>query len=127
MRGGRAALPALAEEAGYRVSVEYAEAGNLPDGTVFNQVPSPGEPAQSGSSIHILVAGPEPGSVFPTVVGYPFQQAKARLDEIGAEVELRFEAESNPDDARRRSGVVWKQDPAGGAPNAGPIILWVNP
>ncbi len=117
----------LAEEAGYRVSVEYAEAGNLPDGTVFNQVPSPGEPAQSGSSIHILVAGPEPGSVFPTVVGYPFQQAKARLDEIGAEVELRFEAESDPDDARRRSGVVWKQDPAGGAPNAGPIVLWVNP
>jgi penicillin-binding protein 1A len=116
-----------AEEAGYRTHVEYAEAGNLPDGTVFNQVPSPGEPAQSGSTISILVAGPEPGTVFPTLVGYPFQQALARLDDIGAEVDLRFEAESNPADAQRRTGVVWKQDPAGGSPNDGPITLWVNP
>jgi penicillin-binding protein 1A len=117
----------LAEEAGYRIQVEYSEAGNLPDGTVFNQVPSPGEPAQSGSTISILVSGPEPGTVFPTLVGYPFQQAMARLEDIGAEVDLRFEAESNPADAQRRTGVVWKQDPAGGAPNDGPITLWVNP
>ncbi len=117
----------LAEQAGYRVTVKYAEAGNLPDGTVFNQVPSPGEPAQSGSTISILVAGPEPGTEFPSVVGYAFQQAAARLDEIGAEYELRFEPESDPDDARRRTGLVWKQDPAGGAPNEGTVILWVNP
>jgi penicillin-binding protein 1A len=117
----------LAEEAGYRVSAEYAEAGQLPDGTVFNQVPSPGEPAQSGSTINILVSGPEPGTEFPSVVGYPFQQALARLEEIGAKFDLRFETESDPDDARRRTGVVWKQDPAGGALNEGTIVLWVNP
>ena len=124
---GLAGAVHLAEEAGYRVSVAYADAGNLPDGTVFNQVPSPGEPAQSGSTISIMVSGPEPGTEFPTVIGYPFQQATARLDEIGAEYELRFESEADPDDARRRTGVVWKQDPAGGALNEGTIVLWVNP
>lgn len=124
---GLAGAVHLAEEAGYRVSVTYAEAGNLPDGIVFNQVPSPGQPAQSGSSISLMVSGPEPGTEFPTIIGYPVQQAIARLDEIGADYELIFEAESDPDDARRRTGVVWKQDPAGGSPNQGTIRLWVNP
>lgn len=117
----------LAQQAGYLIVPEYAEAGQLPDGTVFNQIPSPGEPAQAGTTINIMVAGPEPGTEFPTVVGYPFQQARARLEEIGAEVVTIFEAEADPNDARNRTGVVWKQDPAGGSPNEGPITLWVNP
>lgn len=113
--------------AGFEVKVEYQDGGALSPGTVFGQNPSAGFPAQAGSTVRLAVAGPEPGSVIPSVVGFPLDHALSELGQIGVGVEVIEAAESNPDDATRRSGVVWKQDPAPGAPATGMIRLWANP
>ncbi|MDR9452051.1 MAG: PASTA domain-containing protein, partial [Acidimicrobiia bacterium] len=101
--------------------------GSLSPGTVFGQNPSAGFPAQAGSAVRLTVAGPEPGSVVPSVVGFPLDHAISDLTEMGVTVRVIEAAESNPDDASRRSGVVWKQDPAPGAPATGTVRLWANP
>jgi beta-lactam-binding protein with PASTA domain len=113
--------------AGFEVKVDYQDGGSLSQGTVFGQNPSAGFPAQAGSAVRLTVAGPEPGSVIPSVVGFPIDHALSELDAIGVTVEVIQAAEANPDDAARRSGVVWKQDPAAGAPASGTVRLWVNP
>jgi 1A family penicillin-binding protein len=114
--------------AGFSARVDWQDGGSLAQGTVFNQSPSGGFPAQSGSDIHLIVAGPEPGSVIPSLLGFPLQQAVNELDQIGVAVRVVTEAEANPDDAKRRTGVVWKQDPAPGAPTDGTTVtLWANP
>ena len=94
---------------------------------MFNQSPSGGFPAQSGSQVNLIVAGPEPGSVIPSVLGFPLAQAVKALEDIGVAVNVVTQAEANPSDAQRRTGVVWKQDPAPGALARGTITLWANP
>ena len=121
-----AAVTAL-NEIGFLTTVEWQDGGGLVQGTVFNQFPSPGFPAQTGSVVRLIVAGPEPGSVIPSVLGFPGGQAEAELAVIGVGVEIIIEAESDPFDAARRPGVVWKQDPAPGADATGLVRLWVNP
>jgi penicillin-binding protein 1A len=113
--------------AGFEVKVDYQDGGSLAQGTVFGQSPSAGFPAQAGSAVRLTVAGPEPGSVIPSLVGFPVDHALSELNAIGVTVEVIQSAEANPDDAVRRSGVVWKQDPAAGAPAAGTVTLWANP
>ena len=112
---------------GFLTTVDWQDGGNLAQGTVFNQLPSPGFPAQVGSVVKLVVAGPEPGSTVPSVLGFPAGQAQTELAQIGVGTELIIEAESNPDDAARRPGVVWKQEPAPGAEATGSVRLWVNP
>lgn len=114
-------------ELGFLTTVEWQDGGDLAQGTVFNQFPSPGFPTQTGSVVRLIVAGPEPGSVVPSVLGFPAGQARSELAQIGVGVQLIIEAESNPDDAARRPDVVWKQDPAPGADAQGVVRLWVNP
>jgi penicillin-binding protein 1A len=121
-----AAVAAL-NAAGFQVKVDYQDGGSLSPGTVFGQNPSIGFPAQAGSTVRLAVAGPEPGSVVPSVVGFPLDHALSELAIIGVTVEVVEASESNPDDATRRSGVVWKQDPGPGAPATGTVRLWANP
>jgi hypothetical protein len=121
-----AAVAAL-NAAGFQVKVDYQDGGSLTPGTVFGQNPSIGFPAQAGSTVRLTVAGPEPGSVVPSVVGFPVDHAVSELSAIGVRVEVIEAAESNPDDALRRSGVVWKQDPGPGASATGTVRLWANP
>jgi penicillin-binding protein 1A len=113
--------------AGFEVEVEWRDGGALAQGTVFDQRPSPGYPAQTGSTVTLTVAGPRPGTVLPAVVGCPLGQAVKELADLGVAVEVITEAEENPEDAARRSGVVWKQNPGPGAPATGVLRLWVNP
>lgn len=120
------AVAALAE-AGFKAKVDYRDGGALAPGTVFGQEPSAGFPAQAGSTVRLTVAGPEPGSVIPSVLGFPVDHAVSELGEIGISIEVITEAESNPEDAQRRAGVVWKQDPGPGAPAEGTVRLWANP
>ena len=121
-----AAVAAL-NGAGFQVKVDYQDGGSLTPGTVFGQNPSIGYPAQAGSTVRLTVAGPEPGSVVPSVVGFPVDHAISELSAIGVKVDVIEAPESNPADAARRSGVVWKQDPAPGASATGTVRLWANP
>ena len=117
----------ILNEVGFLTTVEWQDGGDLAQGTIFNQLPSPGFPAQTGSVVRLITAGPEPGSVIPSVLGFPFDQAQTKLADIGVAADIVFEEESNPDDAARRPGVVWKQDPAPGPDAEGSVRLWVNP
>lgn len=121
-----AAVEALTQ-VGFSATVDWRDGGALTPGTVFNQNPSSGFPAQAGSTVRLVVAGPEPGSTIPSVVGFPLAQAVAELEKIGVSVEVITQAEANPSDAQRRPGVVWRQDPASGAPAEGAVRLWANP
>lgn len=120
------AVSALAE-VGLQTTIDYQDGGNLARNTVFNQVPSPGFPAQNGTIVRLMVAGPAPGSTVPSLLGFPSGQAEVELQDIGVGAEIVVLAESDPDDAARRPGVVWKQDPAPGADAIGSVTLWVNP
>jgi penicillin-binding protein 1A len=117
----------LLQQAGYRVQVEWAVVRGLADGFVFGHLPEAGSPAQSGSFVTLEVAGPAPGSVVPSVLGFPVDQAVAELETIGLKANVTTLAEANPEDVRRRPGVVWKQEPAGGAAPNGIVALWANP
>ena len=112
---------------GYETSVEWQDGGELAQGTVFNQAPSAGFPAQAGSPVSLIVAGPAPGSVLPSLLGFQVDHAFAELEQFGFTVDVRVESESDPDDAARRSGMVWKQEPSPGTTPAGPVVLWANP
>jgi penicillin-binding protein 1A len=123
-------LPGAVEQltaSGFQTKVEWSEGGPLGAGTVFGQEPSASFPAQTGTIVHLLVAGPEPGSVIPIVLGLPLEQAQAELSALGVEVEVVTEAESIAEDAGRRAGLVWKQEPAAEAPAEGTVTIWVNP
>lgn len=117
----------LLAQAGFQTRVEWSDGGGLAQGTVFNQLPSPGFPAQAGTFVTLTVAGPEPGSVIPSVLGFPRAQAEHDLEELGVSVEVVIEAEVSTSDALRRSGVVWKQDPGRGSEPTGTVRIWVNP
>jgi beta-lactam-binding protein with PASTA domain len=55
--------------------------------------------------------------------------AMNRLIEVGYDVEVIEQAESSRGQAKKNSGLVWKQDPSSGT-SAGPgtqVTIWVNP
>ena len=75
-----AAVSALAE-VGLQTTIDYQDGGNLARNTVFNQVPSPGFPAQNGTIVRLMVAGPAPGSTVPSLLGFPDRKS-TRLNSI---------------------------------------------
>ncbi|MFQ5968127.1 MAG: PBP1A family penicillin-binding protein [Acidimicrobiia bacterium] len=115
------------QDAGFQTRVQWSGGGNLAPGTVFNQDPSPGFPAQTGTAIRLTLAGPEPGSVIPSILGFQVDHALSELDQIGVQAHVVIESESDPADAARRTGMVWKQEPAPGSPAEGAVTLWANP
>ncbi len=114
-------------DAGYQTRVEWVPASPLAAGTVFGITPAVGSAAADGSTVSLQVAGPEPGSAVPAVLGLPADEAARRLEEARRLFEIIVEAESIAEDAIRRSGLVWKQDPAGGAVTDALVRIWVNP
>jgi penicillin-binding protein 1A len=113
--------------AGFEPRLRWQDGGDLPQGTIFGQTPDPGVPAQAGSIVTLTLAGPEPGAVVPSVLGLMREDAHAEFAVYGIAVQFVEEAESDPADAARRSGRVWKQSPSGGSPVAATVTVWVNP
>jgi len=118
---------ALLTRAGYQTSLDWADGGPLEQGVVFAQDPAPGAAHEAGSLVRITVAGPEPGSTVPAVLGLPVGEARRRLEADAIAYQQLVLAESDPDDAARRSGLVWKQEPAAGSPVSDRVTIWVNP
>lgn len=112
---------------GYQTRLEWVVASPLAAGTVFAISPAVGSAAAEGSTVTIQVSGPEPGSSVPAVLGLPQADAEQRLVDGGRLFRVVVESESIPEDAARRSGLVWKQDPSGGAIDDGIVTIWVNP
>lgn len=112
---------------GFFVTIQWDDGGGLPQGTVFGQSPSPGFPAQLNSVIELTLAGPAFDAALPSVLGFTLEEAHARMDPIGVGIVAIIEAEADPDDAQRRPGVIWKQDPANGGAVEGTITVWINP
>jgi len=114
-------------EHGYQMVLQWAPASPLAPGTVFGVSPAVGSAAAEGSTVTLQVAGPEPGSAVPGLLGLPTSEAMARLEEAGRVYEVITQSESIPEDALRRSGLVWKQDPSGGAVSDNVVRIWANP
>jgi penicillin-binding protein 1A len=118
---------ALLEAAGYEATLAWAASVDTPSGSILLQVPSAGSEATPGTTVALTVSGPEPGAAIPSILGLDEDEALRRLDLIGLSGEFVFQAESEREDAIRRSGVVWAQLPAPGSPIEGPLKAWVNP
>ena len=63
----------------------------------------------------------------PSVLGSTPQDAKTELELHGIPMRFVEEAESDPADAARRAGRIWKQSTSGGSPADATVTLWVNP
>ena len=115
------------EAAGYRATAEWVEAPGRVPGTVLAQYPAADDTAATGTEVALKVAGPEPGTVVPDVVGLPADDAQHALESYGLTVEISLAFE--PDAARvtENRGLVWSQSPAAGIPSSGPVSLLVNP
>lgn len=113
----------LLEASGYSTRLVWgAETQYLP-GTIIGQFPAPGSTLDRGSSVEIVVAGPEPGTTVPTVVGLHRAEAIARLAAVGLQVQV---VTMPAIDGAEPSYQVTAQDPAPGTPAAGPVTIWVN-
>jgi beta-lactam-binding protein with PASTA domain len=98
------------ETNGFRVSVASEPSDDVEAGLVFAQDPEPGEEAQRGSTVEIVVSeGPETATV-PNVLGQDQDSARATLTEAGFVVEVVEEETSDP----ALEGTVLRQDPAAG-------------
>jgi len=112
---------------GYGTSVTWADGGAMVQGQVFFQDPAPGNAQSAGTVVRVTVAGPEPGAVVPGVLGATVAEATAVLADAGIPYQVLTLAEEDPSAATVRRGIVWKQDPAGGAALNDVVTLWANP
>ena len=117
----------LLEDGGFLVEAAWQEPGILPPGTVVAAVPAPGTAAGPGSVVRLTLAGPEPGTVAPDVLGLEAAEATARLAALGYRTLVLHLPESDPADADARRDRVWAQRPPAGSPVDDRVTLWVNP
>jgi penicillin-binding protein 1A len=120
------AVAALAE-AGHQATIEWGDGGPLAQGTVYGQDPAAHAAVPGSTVVRLRVAGPEPGTVLPSLLGLPLQVAAERLEEIGASYVTEIVAESDAVAAASRRGLVWMQEPAAGTALGGSVTLWINP
>jgi len=111
---------------GLAVTVTWDRPGPLTPGTVIAQDPPAGSSRVDGP-VRLELAGPQPGSTVPLLIGLPLPTATARLDELDVPYSTVTEREPDPAEAADRRGIVWKQTPPAGAGLGDPVTLWVNP
>ncbi len=115
------------QAAGFQVIAKYQQIGSLAQHTVWDQNPQPGLPAQLGAPVTIHVAGFEPGTVTPFVLGFPVADAEDVLARMGIAATVIVQAEDDPAAAAANRGTVWAQQPAPNKPITDAVTLWVNP
>ncbi|MFP5297634.1 MAG: transglycosylase domain-containing protein [Actinomycetota bacterium] len=126
------------EDAGFEVNQVEEVSKTYPPGRVIDQDPAPGTKAPAGTVVTIVVSiskkqAEEQDELeqreVPDVLGLTEDEARERLLDAGFDVEVIRQRESNPNDARRNKGKVWKQNPSGGdtAEEGSTVTIWVNP
>lgn len=91
---------------------------------MIGQFPAAGSDLPVGSAVEVVVAGPEPGTVAPDVVGRHRADAVLRLEAVGQEVRIIEVADPDGGSEPYR---VWAQVPAAGDPVGGEATIWVQP
>jgi penicillin-binding protein 1A len=120
----------LLRDEGFIVEQVKEPSNTYPPGRVIGQSPAGGERAAKGSTVIITVSvkGKDMREV-PDVLGLTRPDAEKVLKDAGFKVAVVEEAESDPKDAQKRRGRVWKQAPGGGAEaeEGSTVTIWVNP
>ncbi|MFN2526116.1 MAG: transglycosylase domain-containing protein [Actinomycetota bacterium] len=130
----------ILEGEGFKVLQKEEPTTTYPPGRVIGQDPGAGKKVPRGSTVAILVSvhgepqdetddEDDDTATVPNVLGYTRSAAEAALRNEGFNVRVIVESESDPQEARKRKGRVWKQDPAGGtqAEEGSTVTIWVNP
>jgi beta-lactam-binding protein with PASTA domain len=120
------AAVALLETAGYEPVLRWDELADAAPGTAVAMDPVPGTTLTQGMRITLTIAGPEPGTDVPRVLGETADEALTHLRSLGLQVQIYVRAEGDVVPPARR-GKVWAQYPPDGFPVDGPVIIWVNP
>lgn len=87
----------------------YMYDSTIPNGSIISQSPAPGESAESGTAIRVIVSmGKE--ATMPDVIGLPGKEIKAMLEDLGYTVVIdeRYGPEVE-------SGAIYKSTPSAGA------------
>jgi hypothetical protein len=120
----------ILEDEGFAVTRQSQSSSSYPPGRVIGQSPDGGEKAPPGSTVTIYVStsGSDAGGV-PDVLGQTRSSAESELRSAGYAVRIITEEESSHGQAKKHSGLVWKQDPSGGssAASGATVTIWVNP
>jgi len=116
----------LLEASGYQVSISWDMESRLVPGVITRQQPEAGVALVAGDEVRLFVAGPEPGTVLPDVVGRRRADARKRLEAVGASVTVVTLEDPTPD-PDIGSFQVWAQLPAPGEPVTGQVTIWVTP
>ena len=123
------AIAAL-EGVGFEISQVYETTSTYAPGRVIAQDPEGETKAATGSTVTITVSISEgaDGKV-PSVLGMEQSDAESALAGSGYSADVVTEAESSPGQAKKHSGLVWKQDPASGttADEGTTVTIYVNP
>ncbi|WP_100445671.1 Stk1 family PASTA domain-containing Ser/Thr kinase [Glycomyces xiaoerkulensis] len=89
--------------------------GTIPEGSVIEHVPGPGEPADYGDEVDLVVsAGPEPVEV-PDVIGMDVDDAREELEELGFTVKVAqlwfsgtvFDQSADPGEEQPKGSEIW--------------------
>jgi serine/threonine-protein kinase len=97
------------ERAGFEVAVEEEFKPGTPRGEVFEQDPAPGEEAERGDTVTIVVSRGERPIEVPDVSGESLVEAESILAQAGLSVGSVTE-----EDSQEQEGTVLSQDPPGG-------------
>ncbi|MEX2420162.1 MAG: PBP1A family penicillin-binding protein [Acidimicrobiia bacterium] len=111
------------EAAGYTIALLWVDVPQVP-GTVIGQFPAAGSELPIGSKVELVVAGPEPGTIAPDVLGRHRSDATERFTAVGQEVTVIVVADPNASVEPYR---VWAQMPGPGEPVTGRATIWVQP
>jgi 1A family penicillin-binding protein len=118
----------LLEASGYRVSIDWDPGAMARPGMVEGQEPAAGTTLGAGLEVSLTVAGPEPGTIVPDVIGRHRADAIERLEAIGAKVTVIELSDPTPDpEIDIGPSGVWAQSPGAGEAFRDQITIWVVP
>ena len=88
------------QNAGFEVNIETVQSDTVPDDRVTTQKPQPGEEANEGSTVTIIVSSGPGNATVPGVVGRKQNVAESMMEEAGFKTDVRREPSDSVDEGR---------------------------